>query len=94
MRFFGDGRQFSTIGDQGIHRKHRRAAGVGENRQARAFGPRLLGEHLGHVKQVGDVVDAQYARASKRGFEHIVAAGERAGVACRGFRRPDRFGRV
>ena len=56
------------------------AAGVGDDGQARAARPRLLAEHLGHVEQLGDRVDAQHAAPPEGGVEHLVAAGQRAGV--------------
>ncbi len=42
--------------------------------------PGLLGEHLGHVEDLRDRVDPQHADAAEGGVEHLVAAGERAGV--------------
>ena len=50
---------------------------IGQPRAARA---RLLGQDLGHVEQVGDAVDAQHAAAAEGGVQHLVAAGQRAGV--------------
>src|ERR1019366_9682414 len=61
------------------------AAGVGDNGKAIALGPGLLGEDFGHVKQVGDLVHAQYAAALEGGFEDVVRAGERTGVGGGGF---------
>ena len=37
-----------------IGRQHAGPAGIRHDRQARPFGPRLLGQHLRHVEEVGD----------------------------------------
>ena len=50
-------RQFAAHGDQGVGGEHARSAGVGDDGQARAQA-RLLRQHLGHVEQVGNGVDA------------------------------------
>ena len=54
------------LGDQRVGGQHAGAAGVGDDRQARALGARLLGEHLRHVEQVGDAVHAQHAACAGR----------------------------
>ena len=93
MVSFGELGQLAAVGDQRIGGQHARAAGVGEDGQARALGPRLLGQHLGHVEQVGDGVHAQHAAAAEGRIEHLVAAGERAGVRGGGLGRRRRCGR-
>ena len=56
--------------------------------------PRLLGEDLGDVEQVGDRVDAQHADPPERGVEHLVGAGQRAGVRRRRLGRLRRAARA
>ena len=76
--------QFAAAHDQGIGGQHAGTAGIGDDGQPRPLRAGLLGQHFGHVEQVGDVVDAQHAAAAEGGFQHFVAAGERAGVGCGG----------
>ena len=76
----GDLGQLAAAHDQRVGGQHAGAAGVGDDGQVGAVGARLLGEHLGHVEDVGDAVDAQHADAAEGGIEHVVAAGQRAGV--------------
>ena len=58
------------------------------------FGPRLLGQDLGHVEQIQDGVHPQHAAAPKRRFQHFIAAGQRAGVRGRRLGRPGRAPRL
>ncbi len=78
--------QLAAAGDQRVGGKDAGAAGVGHDRQARSGRAGLLGEDLGHVEQLGDRVDPQHAAAPEGGVEHLVAAGERAGVRGGGLR--------
>ncbi len=72
--------QLATEGDQGVGGEHARSAGVGDDGQARSGGARLLRQHLGHIEQVGNGVDAQHAAAAEYRVEHVVRAGERTGM--------------
>ncbi len=58
--------QLAAAGDQRVGRQHARAAGIGDDRQARAPRARLLGQHLGHVEQVGDRVRRAARRSGGR----------------------------
>ena len=80
--------------EEGVGGQHAGAAGVGDDGEARALGAGLLGKDLGHVEEVGDIVDAQDAGAPEGGVEHVVAAGERAGVGGGGFGSRRRCGRA
>ena len=59
--------QLAAAGDQRVGGQHAGAAGVGQDRQARALRARLLGQHFGHVEQLGDAVHAQHAAAAEGG---------------------------
>ena len=76
-RKFGE---FAARADDRVGSEHARTSGIGHNCQARTLGTRLFAERLGHVKQVGDRVDAQHAAAAECGLQHFVAAGQRSGV--------------
>ena len=69
MRGFWQRGKFAAVRDQGVGGKHAGTAGVGEDSQPRAAGAGLFAEHFGHVKQVGDAVDAQDAAAAEGGVE-------------------------
>ncbi len=73
-------RQFTAAHNQGIGGQHAGTAGVRHDGEARTLGTGLLGQNFGHVEQVGDIVDAQYAAAAESGFQHFIAAGERPGM--------------
>ena len=79
-------RHLASLADQRIGGQHAGAAGVGHDGEARTARARLLGEDLGHVKQVGDIVDAQHAGATERGFQNLIAARKRARMRRRGLR--------
>ncbi len=72
--------QFAAVGDQRIGGQDAGTSGVGQDGQTRTLGAGLLGEHFRHIEQVGDAVDAQHAATAESGFQHFVAAGERAGM--------------
>ena len=86
--------QLATPAHERVRRQDARPAGIGENGQAIAPGPRLLGQRIGHIEQVGDAIDAQDAAAAERGRQDLVAAGERAGVGGGGERGRRRASRL
>src|SRR5208282_2887714 len=69
--------QFSVIRHQRIGGYDSRSARVGHD--GKPWPPRagLFAENLRHVEKVGDIVDAQHARAAESCFQHLVAASER-----------------
>ncbi len=71
-----DGGQLAAVGDQRVGGQHAGAAGVGHDGQARPARPGLLAQHLGHIEQFGDAVDAQHATAAEGGGQYFVAAGQ------------------
>ena len=81
QRRFGKPGQFAAVRDQRVGGQHTRSASVGQNRQPRASGPRLLAQHFGHVKEVGDVVHTQHAAAAEGRIENFVASGQRSRCA-------------
>ena len=86
-RRVGDFGQLAAAHDQRIGGEHARPARVGDDGEVGAGGARLLAQHLGHVEEFGDVVDAQHADARKRGVEYVIAAGERTSMRGRGLGR-------
>ena len=60
------------------------APGIGEDGKARSAGAWLLGQHFGHIEEVAYRAHAQNSGATKGGFEHLVAAGQRPGVGSGG----------
>ncbi len=90
-RLIRNRRQLAASLDERIGRQHARTARVGQDRKAPPFGTRLLAQDLGHVKQIGDRIDAEHAAAAKRGVEHVVGSGQRTRVARR---RVGRLGRA
>ena len=83
----GQFRELPAAGDERVRGQHAWTAGVGHDRQPRAFGSRLLGEHFRHVEQFRNAVHPQDAHALECGLQHFIAAGQRAGVGSRRLRR-------
>ncbi len=87
--------ELSAVADQRVGREHAGAAGIGQDRQARPGRSRLFRQHLGHVEQLGNAVDAKHAAAPERGVEDraslpVKRAGVRRGTA---FEQRPRCGR-
>src|SRR3954470_21921106 len=79
-------RQFPAAADERVCRKDARATGVSDDGEARTCWPRLLTQSFGHIKEVCNSIDTQYATTPECGVEHIIAAGERASMRGRCFR--------
>jgi len=76
----GDPGELAAAGYESVCRQHAGAARVGQDRQAWPLRAWLFTQGLGHVEEVRDVVHAQDAAAHERGVEHLVGAGQGAGV--------------
>ena len=82
--------QFAAAGKQRIGGQNTGSAGIGNDCEASPGGPRLLGEHIGHRKQIGNGVHAQHPGPPEGGIQHFVAAGKRTRM--RGCRFGGRIG--
>ena len=60
--------------DQGVCGEHSGAAGVRENHQPGAAGPRLTRQSFRHVEQICDALHAQDAATAKSRVENFIAA--------------------
>ncbi len=78
------GGEAAAVHEQGVRGQDAGAAGVGDDGEVGAFGPGLLGEHLGHVKDLRQIPHPQHAAAPEGGVQHIVADRELARVGDRG----------
>src|SRR3984893_15117648 len=83
---FGRCGQLTAIGNKRIRRENGGSAGIGDAREPRPFGSRLLAESFCHVEKVGNVVHSQDAAASKRRIQNFVTSCEGTRVRCRGAR--------
>ena len=72
--------------DQRVGGEHGEAAAVRQDRGAVAAQARRAHQRLGGVEQLVDALDAQHAGAAQGGVEHVVGAGQRAGVGERRLR--------
>lgn len=83
-------RQLAAVEHQGVGGEHAWAAGVSDDRQPRTGGsPRLFGQHIGQIEQVGEAIHPQHAATPQRRLQHRITAGQGTGV---GGRRPRRLG--
>ena len=66
--------QLSTGGHEGISGEDSRAAGIGDNAEARPARTRLFAESLCHIKEISDVLHAQHAATAEGSFENVIAS--------------------
>ena len=68
QRFCGEDGEFSSRCHERIGRQNSRTSGVSNNGEPRTARPRLLAQHLRHIKKVCDILHAQHAAAAERRF--------------------------
>ena len=74
--------KFAAGRDESVGCQHAGTAGIGDDAEPRPARARLLAQDLRHIKKVRDVLHAQHAAATERGFQHLVTSGQRSGVRC------------
>src|SRR4028119_337276 len=72
--------RLAAAGWEGVGGGNAGAAGVGDNGEARTLGSRLLAQSLGHVEEIGDVIDPYDPAPAKGGVQDLIATGQGPGV--------------